>query len=120
MALTSSIRIIVSATESLSLDLGTRTAPIQLARAISLATGTGNGQADLIFSDQRTLGISATEDLDVFASLTGAFGNTLSFARIKALVVYAATGNTNNVNVIRPAAASAPIFLAASDGVAVR
>lgn len=120
MALTSSIKATISATESSALDLGSRSFPVNVARAITLATGTGNGQSDVIFSDQRTLTASATENLDLAASLTGAFGNTLTFARLKAILVYAATGNTNNVNVIREGTNGVPFFLALADGVAVR
>jgi hypothetical protein len=40
-------------------------------------------------------------------------------ARIKAILVKAASGNTNNVNVSRPASNGVPLFLAASDGIAV-
>lgn len=44
----------------------------------------------------------------------------MTFARIKALGVYAAIANTNNVNVTRPASNGVPLFIAAGDGVAVR
>jgi len=120
MSLTSTIRALISATEETALDLGTRKFPVEVARAISLATGIGNGQADTIFSDQRTLGASAAEDLDLAASLIGAFGNTLTFVKLKVLLIYAAAANVNNVRVTRPATNGVPLFLAASDGIDVR
>jgi hypothetical protein len=58
-----------------------------------IASGTGANQADLVWSDQRTLTTGASEELDLSGSLVDAFGTTLAFARIKALVIYAATGN---------------------------
>ncbi|MCW2767774.1 MAG: hypothetical protein JWO11_3733, partial [Nocardioides sp.] len=39
---------------------------------------------------------------------------------IKMIVVFAASGNTNNVNVVQPASNGVPLFLAAGDGVAVK
>jgi hypothetical protein len=65
------------------------------------------------------LSASATEDLDLSGSLTNAFG-TVTFARIKAVLVVASTDNTNNVNVTRPASNGVPLFLAAGDGLSVR
>lgn len=109
-----------AATQSTALDLTTATAPVQYRKANTLTNGTGANQADLIFTDTRTLAASATEDLDLAGVLVGAFGATLTFARVKGLFIVAAVGNTNNVNVTRPAANGVPLFLAASDGVAVR
>lgn len=74
--------------------------------AAALASGTGANQADLMFADQRTLSASATENLDLAGGLTDAFGTTLTFAKIKAIMVRAAPGNTNDV-VIGGAASNA-------------
>lgn len=89
-----------------ALDMGTGRAPQSLSKSMSLANGTGAGKADRIFSDRRTLAASATEDLDLAGVLLDAFGATVTFARIKGLIVSAAVGNTNNV--VIGAAASAP------------
>ncbi len=62
----------------------------------SLATGTGANQSDLIYSDQRTLNASASETLDLTA-LTNAFGAAINFAKVKAILIKASSGNTNNV-----------------------
>jgi hypothetical protein len=58
-----------------------------------VANGTGANQADLIWHDQRTLSSGANEELDLAGSLVDAFGTTLTFARIKAIVIYAASDN---------------------------
>ena len=120
MALSS--RLVVSAICDLTsaLDLADASVPLNLTKTIKLATGTGSDQADKIFHDRRTLAASATEDLDLAGSLVDALGATITFARMKALIVVAAAANVNNVNVIRPAANGVPLFLAASDGVPVR
>jgi hypothetical protein len=73
-----------------------------------------------VFTDTRTLGISATEDLDLAGVLTDAFGAVITFVKIKALIIKAAAANTNNVNLSRPAGATGvPIFLAVSDGIII-
>ncbi|MFB7399783.1 hypothetical protein ACFCZR_06385 [Streptomyces rubiginosohelvolus] len=82
---------------SAALDLGVGKAPQALSRSLSLGSGTGAGKADRIWSDRRTLAASGTEDLDLAGVLLDAFGATITFARIKGLVIAAAAGNTNNV-----------------------
>jgi hypothetical protein len=121
MALTSRITAQIDATETGTLDLGSKTAKISAAIALALANGTGNDQADVIWSDERTIAASANDDLDLAGSLVGAFGNTLTFAKIKAILVIADDANTNNV--VIGAAASAQFvgpFGAATHTIAVR
>jgi hypothetical protein len=120
MALDTDLLIRVLATESSALDLVTPTAPINYSARTRLATGTGANQADKVFQDTRTLAASATEDLDVSGSLLTPLGGAFVVVRIKALIVKAAAGNTNNVNVTRPATNGVPLFLAASDGIPVK
>jgi len=59
----------------------------------TIANGTGADQADLMWYDQRTLAASTSEDLDLSGSLVNSFGATMTFARIKAIIVYAASDN---------------------------
>ena len=120
MALSATIKASVGATQTSPVDLGTATFPLNVLQSLSLSDGTGANQADRMFTDTRTLSASANEDLDFSGSLTNAFGVTVTFARIKAIMVIAASGNTNNVNVTRPASNGVPFLLAAGDGMAVR
>lgn len=78
-------------------DLGSAGYSFALTKAIALSTGTGADQADLVWTDTRTIAASGTDDLDLAGSLTGMLGGTLTFARIRAIYVAAATANTNNV-----------------------
>lgn len=120
MALTSELTVKAACTLTSALDLATASVPLTMTNRIRLTSGTGADQADLIFHDTRTLAASAAEDLDLAGSLTDALGSTLTFARIKAVIVSADSANTNDVNVTRPSANGVPLFLAASDGIAVR
>ena len=119
MPLTATIKASVAGSHTSALDLGTAEFPFNVAFAKSLSDGTGLDSADRIFSDTRTIAASATDSLDLSGSLTNAYG-TVTFARIKAILVKAATGNTNNVNVTRPASNGVPLFLAAGDGIPVK
>lgn len=84
----------------------------------AITSGTGAGQADLLWYDSRTLSASATEDLDVAGVLANVFG-TVTAVKIKAVIISAAAANTNNVNLTRPATNGVPLFLAVSDGLPV-
>lgn len=119
MPLTTTLKLDLASTLTTALDLVTAQAPLSYPRRYTWATGTSADQADLIFTDQRTLTASTNENLDLAGSLTSAFGATLTFVKLKALLVYAATANANNVRVTRPATNGVPLFLAASDGIDV-
>lgn len=102
-------------------DLGTPSLPLNLSGLVRLSPGTGSAQADLLFADERTLTASSTENLDLAGSLTDPLGATLTFAKIKAIVVIAAAGNTNNV-VVGGAASNGFVgaFGDATDTIAVK
>ena len=120
MAVTANVSASVSGTQTSALDLGIVSFPFSTSASAAYTSGTGAGQVDVVFTDTRTLSASATEDLDLAGSLTGALGTTLTFARIKAIFVSAAAANTNNVQVTRPASNGVPWLLAAGDGIALR
>ena len=120
MALSTNMRLSLTSTLSSALDLVTSRAPLTYESTIDLASGVGANQADKIFADTRTLAASATEDLDLAGVLSDPLGAALTFARIKAVLIKAAAGNTNLVQVTRPASNGVPLFLAAGDGLSVR
>lgn len=99
MALSLNAKLITQVVAALTnpMDLATGTVPLDYTKQIRLGTGTGANQADRVWSDQRTLAASANEDLDLSGVLTDAFGNTVTLARVKGLVVVAASANANNV-----------------------
>lgn len=117
MPLTTVIDANVSAALTSALDLVTAAAPLNLPTRITMPTGTGTGQADLCWSDTRTVAGSGTDALDLAGTLTGNLGGILTIVKLKALLVRAAAGNANNVRLNRPASNGVPLFLAASDGI---
>lgn len=120
MALDTRLKLTLDANFTSPLDLQSRSAPLAMALSKALTNGVGANQADMVWSDQRTITASSTDSLDLAGSLTGAFGTTLTFARIKVVVIAASASNTNNVNLTRPASNGVPLFLAAGDGIPVR
>ena len=65
---------------------GQATHSSQLAE-ILLANGIGFNQADLAFSDLRSLAASTTEDLDLVGGFTDGLGNTVSPAKVKGIML---------------------------------
>lgn len=118
MSLTTSVRLAVAAKLTNALDLGEAVAPVSADYSLTLANGVAAGQADRVFADTRTLAASASEDLDLAGTLLDPLGAALTFARVKALIVRAAPGNTNNV-VIGNAASNAWAALLGATGTAV-
>lgn len=119
MPLSTTIDVNLAAVLSAALDLGAAGYSPVINKRITIPTGVATGQADQIFTDTRTVAASGTDALDLAGTLVGPLGGTLTFVKVKAVLVRAAAGNTNAVRVNRPATNGVPIFLAASDGVDV-
>lgn len=102
-----------------ALDLASATFPLLLDWSARLSNGTASGQASQVWSDTRSLAGSASENLDLAGSLTNAFGQTVTFTKVKLILVKASAANNaaNAVNVARGTTNGVPVFLAASDGV---
>lgn len=66
-------------------------------REIEWTAGTGVGQVDKMFSDTRTLAASATENLDLAGALLDTLGASVTFAKIRLVMVFASSANTNDV-----------------------
>jgi hypothetical protein len=121
VALTSKLTLQLVATLTDALDLSTVRDPLDYTFRDSLASGTGADQADMLWHDTRTLSASADEDLDLAGVLVNGLGDTQTFARVKGLIIAAASGNTNNCNVTSDGSAGVPgLFLALGDGIVVR
>ena len=95
-AQTSTITLKVDSTLTGTTELTTPTDTLNYAKKLNLLNGTGANKAESIWRDQRTLAASGTESLDINAQ-TDAFGATVAFTKLKAMIVCAASGNTNNV-----------------------
>lgn len=99
MALTTTLTVQAVADYTSALDLVTGSAPLNYRSRVELTSGTGAGKADKIFSDTRTISASSNDDLDLAAGLTDAFGASITFAKVKAIIITAAAANTNDIHV---------------------
>lgn len=97
-------------------ELGSRV--ISLSGGWSIAAGTGVGQADKVWSDTRVVTTGATDSLDFAGTLTDAFGATVTFVKIRAILAIAALTNTTTLQALRPAANGLVLFGAASGSLA--
>jgi hypothetical protein len=115
------LRVRLDVTSLSSLDFRSAVDQVLLTWDLLLSNGTGAQQANQVWSDRRTLGPSATENIDLAGALTNAFGVTLTFTRVKLLMIKADAANNvaNLVQVTRPAANGVPFMMAASDGFAL-
>lgn len=93
----SKVNISLTGDLTASLDFEAASSKLNKLFSLELGDGSGAGQAANIFSDQRTLAASATENLDLNGVLTNAFGQVISFTKIKALAIFAADTNVNDV-----------------------
>lgn len=109
MALNAELRFKLTARQTAPHDFGSRAASIAIEKAFPFAHGTLANQADLLWSDERTLAASASEDLDLAGELADAFGATISAVELVAIYVEASAANVNDV-VIGDATQPVPLF----------
>jgi hypothetical protein len=95
--LSSTLKAALTAVYQGSPDVGTLKQEVAYSASASLSNGTGANQANALWLDTRTLAASATENLDLAGVLVDAFGNTLTFTKIKAVLVEADDTNVNDV-----------------------
>lgn len=79
------------------LDTGTRKSDGIVSFSAVLKDGTGNGKANKVFQDTRTLAASANEELDLAGVLTDPSGVVLNFTKIKAIAIKADAANAAKI-----------------------
>ena len=103
-----------------SLDLESPQSSLNLSSLFTLTDGSGDSKFQQMFSDTRSTDQTG-ETLDLVGSLKNAFGLTISFSKIKVILVLAAAANTV---AIRVGAAATNQFVAwcgsATDYVTIR
>lgn len=95
--LQASLAVTLAATLSNIVDGGSVQAPLRAGRSLSFDNGTGSGQANQAFIDNRNIAASGTDPVDLSGVLTNALGASVVLTKVKALVIVAAAGNTNDV-----------------------
>lgn len=95
--LTSKFTVLMDALFQKTNGLQSASTTIGKNQAVSLTSGVGLNQADLIYVESRTIAASGTATLDLAGVLTDIYGATITFVRIKAILILAALANVNNV-----------------------
>lgn len=88
MAVTASIRAALSVSQTRTAVFGV--APhwsAAIEKIVSITSGTGANQADIVYLDERTVAGATNLDLDLAGVLTDAFGATVASAKLVALVI---------------------------------
>lgn len=103
MALTTKVRASLRATQTGTADFGGPVSTPELSAAIDFASGTGANQADLVFTDVRTVASASNDDLDLAGVLLSAFGSAITFVELVAVLIInapvAGAANTTNLTV---------------------
>ena len=103
-----------------SLDIEALRSKIDRTWKVSLGDGVGAGQAQRMFSDTRTLASGASESLDLNgAGLLDAFGNAITFTKVKGILIAADLANTTVLTIGNVTNGIVSPFLAATGGVIV-
>jgi hypothetical protein len=97
MSLKATLKASITGTLAGANDLGDAVQTFAELVEIAISDGTGADQGNNVFSDERTLLASTSENLDLAGSLANAIGATLTFTAIKAILIVADPGNTNDV-----------------------
>jgi len=84
---TCSIRATISAILGKVFDLRTATDVVNVTGSMTLSDGTGANAGNQQWTDQRTLASGANEELDMYGTLTNAFGDVINFARVRCIFI---------------------------------
>jgi len=83
------VNLDLSAIVQKAIDLATPNVPLKIAeKVLALTFGTGVSKANQVWWDRRTLAKTASEELDLAGGQTNAFGGTVTFANVKAILVF--------------------------------
>lgn len=103
--LATTLTLILSAKYNKDFDLQDAVNNLTLNKNDTLATGTGSNQADVLWHDTRSL-TATSEDLDMAGSLTNAFGDTVTFATIKGILIHNKSTSSTEILSVGGAAAN--------------
>lgn len=82
-----------------SLDFQSPNGGVPYSVQFGFTNGAGANQCDRVWADQRVLNASTNDDLDLAGVLTDVFGVTLTFARIKGMLIRSSAANTQQFTV---------------------
>lgn len=115
MALITNFSVLFNSTLTKTPGLTVPSTNLPVSVAVALADGAGAGKADRLYAATLTVGASSNNDLDLAGVIVDDFGQTITFARVKALWARASASNVNDV-LLGAAAANPWVTLLNSTG----
>jgi hypothetical protein len=100
-------------------DLGDPVHAPQLKKQLSFGDGTTANNADIVWTDERTVSSASNDDLDLAGVLADAFGDTIAAAEIVGMVIVADDGNTTTLTIGAGSNPWATMWAASGDGIKV-
>jgi len=107
MDLTTTIKTIVQSTASKTVGLVAASGPLNKTFSLTMADGSTTGLADLIYTVSGTLTTGDNTTIDLLESLEQVFGDSLDFAKVKAIFIRNNIAVTGSTLVVGGAAANA-------------
>lgn len=90
-----------------------------VSKIIQLAGGTLADQADIVWTDTRTVASAANDDLDLSGVLQTPFGATVALVKVVGIMIVAARANTTNLTIGGGTNSWTGMWLAAGDGIVI-
>lgn len=118
MTLTTNLNLRLNTDLSSTLDLVTPKAVQPFQYLLAMESGAGLNQANVIWSDRRTVNASATDSLDLAGGgLLDALGAAFAPARVKIIAIR--NRGAQEIRLTRPAANGVPFLEAAGDAIPI-
>ena len=97
-SLTANVNVSVKgAITETGLDIGQASFSFNEVFAQAFAQGVAANQANQMWTDSRSIAGSGNDDIDFAGGITSAFGASITFTSIKAIIIKAAAANANNL-----------------------
>ena len=80
-------------------DLSNTKDVINYIKNLQFTNGNGANQANIAFSDNRSISASSTDSLDLAGGLSDVFGNAITFTEIRGIIVYSDPDNGDTLDI---------------------
>jgi len=113
------LQLLFAASQASSNALGAALFNPTLNKKLDFSNGVAAGQADIVFTDERTVAGAANDDIDLAGVLSDAFGGVITAAEIVGIAIIADAANANALNVGGGTNPWITAWLATGDGIKV-
>lgn len=111
---TGNVNVNVTGTLSNALDIGSAAHSFTKSYKQAFANGTAADQANAVYTDTRTVGGSADDDIDLAGILVDGLGSTITFTSIKGIIINSVSANGDALHLTDDGAAGFFTYLGAT------